>query len=103
MIKGTTPTIKYNLPFESSLIKSAEIVVMYVDANKEVLIVRNLEKCTLDDKSIQTVLTQEETLALPAPSTVEVQLRIVTKDDTILATVPEKVTVKRLLKEDVIE
>jgi hypothetical protein len=32
-----------------------------------------------------------------------VQLRIVTTDDTILATVPEKVTVKRLLKEDVIE
>lgn len=103
MIKGTTPTIKYNLPFESSLIKSAEIVVMYVDANKEVLIVRNLEKCTLGDKSIETVLTQEETLALPAPSTVEVQLRIVTTDETILATVPEKVTVKRLLKEDVIE
>ena len=102
MIKGTTPTIKYNLPFSSSLIKSAEIVVMYVDANKEVLIVRNLESCTIGDKSIEMKLTQEETLKLPAPSTVEVQLRIVTKDDTILATVPEKVTVKRLLKEDVI-
>ena len=103
MIKGTTPTIKYNLPFESSLIKSAEIVVMYVDANKEVLIVRKLEDCTLCEKSIETVLTQEETLKLPAPSFAEVQLRIVTTDDTILATVPEKVTVKRLLKEDVIE
>ena len=103
MIKGTTPTIKYNLPFESSLIKSAEIVVKYVDANKEVLIVRNMEECKRGDKSIETKLTQEETLALPAPSTVEVQLRIVTTDDTILASVPEKVTVKRLLKEDVIE
>ena len=103
MIKGTTPTIKYNLPFASSLIKSAEIVVMYVDANKEVLIVRDLENCTLGDKSISTVLTQEETLQLPAPSYAEVQLRIVTIDDTILATVPEKVTVKRLLKEDVIQ
>lgn len=103
MIKGTTPTIKYNLPFESSLIRSAEIVVMYVDANKEVLIVRNLDDCTLGEKSIETMLTQEETLRLPAPSSVEVQLRIVTTDETILATVPEKVTVKRLLKEDVIE
>lgn len=103
MIKGTTPTITYNLPFESSLIKSAEIVVMYVDANKEVLIVRNLVDCTLGKTSISTKLTQEETLKLPAPSSAEVQLRIVTTDDTILATVPEKVTVKRLLKEDVIE
>jgi hypothetical protein len=103
MIKGTTPTLQFKLPFDSSLIKKAEIVVMYVDANKEVLIVRNLEDCTLGDKSIETKLTQEETLKLPAPSTVEVQLRIVTTDDSILATVPEKVTVKRLLKEDVIE
>lgn len=103
MIKGTTPTIKYNLPFESSLIKSAEIVLMYVDANKEVLIVRNLDDCTLGDTSIETMLTQEETLQLPAPSFVEVQLRVVTTSDSILATVPEKVMVKRLLKEDVIE
>ena len=103
MIKGTTPTIKYNLPFESSIIKSAEIVLMYVDENKEVLIVRNLRDCTLGNKSIEAKLTQEETLKLPAPSYVEVQLRIVTLDNTILATVPEKVTVKRLLKEDVIE
>ena len=103
MIKGTTPTLHYKLPFESSYIKTAEIVVMYVDNNKEVLIVRGFEDCTLGDQSIETVLTQEETLQLPAPSTVEVQLRVVTTDDTIMATEPTRVTVKRLLKEDVIE
>ena len=103
MIKGTTPTLHYKLPFESSYIKTAEIVVKYVDNNKEVLIVRNFEECTLGDKSIETQLTQEETLQLPAPSTVEVQLRIVAIDNNVLATEPTKVTVKRLLKEDVIE
>ena len=103
MIKGTTPTLHYNLPFESSVIKSAEIVVEYVDANKKVQIVKQLGDCTLGDKCIETVLTQDETLQLPAPSTVEVQLRILTTDGTALATIPEKVTVKRLLKEDVIE
>lgn len=102
MIRGTTPTIRYNLPFQSSLIKSAEIVLEYVDANKKVLIEKKTEDCTLQENSIQAVLTQEETLQIPAPSIVEIQLRVVTTDGTIMATVPEKVTVKRLLKEDVI-
>ena len=103
MIKGTTPTLHYNLPIETSIIKSAEIVVEYVDANKKVQIIKVLDDCTLGDNHIEAVLTQEETLQLPAPSTVEVQLRILTIDGTALATIPEKVTVKRLLKEDVIE
>lgn len=103
MIRGTTPTIRYNLPFPSSLIKSAEIVLEYVDANKKVLIEKRTADCTLQENSIQAVLTQEETLQIPAPSIVEIQLRVVTIDGTIMATVPEKVTVKRLLKEDVIE
>ena len=103
MIKGTTPTLHYNLPIETSVIKSAEIVVEYVDTNKKVQIIKQLADCTLGDNYIEAVLTQEETLQLPAPSTVEVQLRILTTDGTALATIPEKVTVKRLLKEDVIE
>ena len=102
MIKGTTPTLQYNLPFASSLIKSAEIVVEYVDANKQVHIVKTLADCVLGEYSISTVLTQEETLQLPAPSTVNVQLRVLTTDDIALATETAKVSVKRLLKEDVI-
>ena len=103
MIKGTTPTLQFNLPFSTSLLKTAEIVVEYVDSNKRVLIVKPVEKCDFGEMSISTVLTQEETLQLPAPATVYVQLRVLTTDDKALATEVEKVTVKRLLKEDVIE
>lgn len=103
MIKGTTPSLYFNLPFASSIIKKAEITVEYVDANKRVLIVKTLEDCELGEKSIETQLTQEETLQLPAPSTVNIQLRVMTSDDTVLATDIYKVMVKRLLKEDVIE
>lgn len=103
MIKGTTPTLQFILPFDSSVIKTAEIVVEYIDANKSVQIVKTLEDCELKDNTIATMLTQEETLQLPAPTTVNVQLRILTTDDTVLATEVEKVSVKRLLKEDVIE
>lgn len=103
MIKGTTPTLHYNLPFETSIIKSAEIVVEYVDANKSVKIIKTLDDCVLGDSCISTSLTQEETLKLPAPSTVKVQLRVLTTDELVLATEIQKVTVKRLLREDVIE
>ena len=103
MIKGTTPTLLYNLPFEATNIKSAEIVLEYTDANKSVKIVKGFEDCTLEGTTISAVLTQEETLQIPAPTTVYVQLRVLTTDGIALATEVEGVTVKRLLKEDVIE
>lgn len=103
MIQGTTPTLLYTLPFSTSLIKSAEITIKYVDDLKKVLIKKTLEDCELGETSIGTRLTQEETLQFPAPASVFVQLRIVTTDDIILATEPYSVTVKKLLAEDVIE
>lgn len=103
MIQGTTPVLHFNLPFSASLIKSAEITLQYMDSYKNVLIVKNLEDCELGETSIATRLTQEETLQLPAPAVAYVQLRVLTTDDVALATEPHKITVKMLLKGDVIE
>lgn len=105
MIQGTTPILQYNLPFQTSVIKEAEITLQYTDAMKNVLIVKTLKngECELGEKSVSTKLTQEETLKLPAPATAKIQLRILTNDDVVLATEPCKVTVKKLLKKDVIE
>ena len=103
MIKGTTPTLQFNLPIETSTIKAAEVMVRYVDNNKEVVIVKTLDECKVDEMTITAQLTQEETLQLPAPSTVSIQLRVLTNDETALATEVQKVSVKKLLKEDVIE
>lgn len=103
MIQGTTPSLSFNLPFSTSLIKSAEITLQYNDSFKEVLIVKGLQDCEFGEKSISARLTQEETLKLPAPATARAQLRIVTTDNVILATEPYIVLVKELLKKDVIE
>ena len=102
MIRGTTPTLLFKLPFKASLIKSAEITIKYIDELKKVLITKTLEDCELGEKSIATRLTQEETLQFPAPAITNVQLRIMTTDDIVLATEPHVVTVKKLLAEDVI-
>ena len=103
MIQGTTPTLYFNLPFQASLIKSAEITLQYTDSYKNVLIVKTLDDCELGETSISTRLTQEETLRLPAPATARVQLRILTIDDVALATIKHKISVKELMKKDVIE
>ena len=103
MIKGTTPTLQFNLPIETSIIKSAEIVVQYVDNAKTVTIERSLEECEVGRNSISAVLTQEETLALPAPTIANVQLRIMTNDDKVLASRVIDVSINELLKESVLE
>lgn len=103
MIRGTTPTLLFNLPFSATLIKSAEITIKYVDGLKKVLILKSLEDCELGETSIATRLSQEETLQFPAPATVSVQLRVLTIDDIALATEPQAISVKKLLAEDVIE
>ena len=103
MIQGTTPTLHFNIPIEASAIKSAEIVVEYVDSNKRILIEKTTDDCVIGENCISTSLTQEETLQLPAPSFVHIQLRVLTTDEIALATDVFKVSVKRLLKEDVIE
>ena len=103
MIKGTTPTLQFNLPIDTSTIKAAEVMVRYVDNHKEVNIVKTLDECVATGNTITAMLTQEETLQLPAPSNVEIQLRVLTLDDVALASVIFTTTVKRLLKEGVIE
>lgn len=105
MIQGTTPILQFNLPFSSSVIKEAEITLQYTDAMKNVLIVKTLKngECELGESSISARLTQDETLNLPAPATVKIQLRILTNDDVALATKYHKKFVEELLKKDVIE
>ena len=103
MIRGTTPTLLFNLPFSASIIKSAEITIKYIDDFKKVLITKYLEDCELGETSIGARLTQEETLQFPAPAMVQVQLRILTTDGTALATDIYKVSVKKLLADEVIE
>lgn len=102
MIRGTTPTLEFVLPIETNAIISAEVMVQYVDKHKEITITKTLDECNVGDNTITARLTQEETLKLPAPSTVDVQLRVLTDDGTALATEVKKVSVKRLLKESVI-
>lgn len=99
IIQATTPTIVYVLPFSTADVKTAEITLKYVDNNKKILITKPTELCEFDENTISTMLTQEETARLPAPADAEVQLCITTADDKVMATIVERVSIRRLLKE----
>lgn len=71
-MRGTTPRLTFDLPFETS-----KLVVAYITLvqNGETVIEKTLNDCIIGDKSIHVQLTQEETLSLSPAYSVKVQFR----------------------------
>jgi hypothetical protein len=99
MIRGTTPTFIFSLPFDVSNIKSAYITIKsrWTEVEKAVT------DCSLNGTTITVKLTQEETLALPESQIAGVQLRVLTNDNEALASDVFPIKVEEILKEGVIE
>ena len=99
MIRGTTPTHTFTIPFDVSGIKTVKIIY----AQDDVVIVEKLtESCVLDGMSIKTTLTQEETLKFDHKKAVQIQIRILTSGGTALASIVEQVGVSKLLDSEVL-
>lgn len=99
MIRGTTPTHIFEIPFDSSLLKRVQIT--YTQAGQN-LVVKNIEDCVLDGCSITVKLTQEETFKFSHKKNVEVQIRVLTNDDTAMATTIREVPIGRVLNDEVL-
>ena len=82
MIRGTTPTLKFGLPFEVSLIEKASIAL---SQNGSVIIDKSLDDCEVEEKTLILKLSQSETLKLRSETDTEIQVRIRTHDGTALA------------------
>lgn len=82
MFKGTTPTHTFNIPIDSSLVKTAKIT--YTQRDKEVLVKRT-EDCTFEGKKIVTKLCQEDTFKFEHNTIVTIQLRVLTNSGDVLA------------------
>lgn len=96
MIRGTTPTHTFTLPFEASAIQSVKIIY----AQDDVVVCEKLTKdCTLSGSTVVTTLTQEDTLKFDHKKVAQIQLRILTAGGQALASVIEKVGVSQLLDE----
>ena len=102
MTQGTTPTLQFKLPntIKASDITEAQILISYEGRGKRVFIDKKYtdDKVVIDKTNniIFTELSEAETLKLPAPAIVGVQLRIIIRQ-TALATEIYNIEVKKLL------
>ena len=100
MIRGTTPSHIFQLPFNTDTLK--EIRISY--AQDDIVIVeKTTEDCTLEADTITVKLTQEETLKFIHGKTAKIQLKVKLLDGNTLATYPLRVDVGEILNEEVLE
>lgn len=99
MIRGTTPTLEFVLPFETDLIEEAFITL---SQKKQVVIDKPISECQCNGDTVIVRLSQEETLLLNCECTTEIQLRVRTKNGDALASQIIPVSTGRILKDGVV-
>lgn len=100
MIRGTTPTHIFELPFDTDLIDKVKVVYAQDD---RVVFTKEQAECTLEANVVSVKLTQEETLKLDCRKYVQIQLRVLTKEGEALASEIKTVDVKKCLESKVLE
>lgn len=98
MIRGTTPTHTFELPFAVDDIDQVRIV--YAQEGSEILVKTNSD-CTLEDSTIRVKLTQDDTLGFKAPGPVEIQIRVLMTNGDVLASSVMRVPVGVCLDNEV--
>jgi molybdopterin-biosynthesis enzyme MoeA-like protein len=98
MIRYTTPTLIFKLPFEASYLSNAYITIKQSDATIE----KTLDDCTLSEKTLSVILTQEDTGKLAAGKETRLQVRCTGNDNKKYASKIKKLRVDDVLKEGVI-
>lgn len=99
MIKGTTPTHTFNIPFDTDMVDEVKIVYAQDD---QVILEKDTTDCALDAQTISVTLTQEDTFLFNHKKAVEIQLRILTLGGDALASIPEKIGVSKCLDAEVL-
>lgn len=100
MIRGTTPTHTFTLPFDTSMI--SKLRVIYQQSDRTVL-VKTEKDCTMEGNTISYKLTQAETLRFDSNTTVEIQIRVLTETGEALVSRVHKTSVGICLENDVLK
>jgi hypothetical protein len=100
MIRGTTPTHTFNIPFDTSLVDEVKITYAQED---EIVLTKGTSDCVLDGSTIQVTLSQEDTFKFDQNKfSVQIQLRILTKSGEVLASIIEHVGLSKCLDDEVL-
>jgi len=73
MIRGTTPTLTFTLPFSTDEIDETYVTFAQHRMTK---VEKTLDDCTLNGNKLSVKLTQKDTLAFESDTKVEIQLGI---------------------------
>lgn len=96
MIRGTTPTLEFMLPFSTDMIAEAFVTL---SQNKQIVIDKMLCDCICNENKLTVKLTQAETLELQCDCKTEIQIRCKTLDGDALASDIISVNTDRILKD----
>lgn len=99
MIRGTTPTLEFEIPFETEIISEAFVTL---SQKEKVVLDKHLSECMCEGNKLSVSLTQEETLQLDCRCVTEIQLRVRLKDGNALASQIIPVITERILKDGVV-
>ena len=99
MIRGTTPTLEFTLPFDTEFLAEAYITIAQ---NNEAVIDKAMEECVAEGNKLSVQLTQEETLRLKHEYMSEIQIRVRTKEGVALASGIIRKDTGRILRDGVI-
>jgi hypothetical protein len=100
MIRGTTPTHIFTIPFDTALI--ADLRISYAQCGKEV-VVKKKEDATLDGQTITVKLSQEETFNFDCSKRVLVQVRVLTLGGEAVSSEVMVVSVEQCLNNEVLK
>lgn len=96
MIRGTTPTLQFSLPFNPELLSVLYVTISQKDA---VVIEKDLAACEIDGQRVTCRLTQKDTLKLNVKRPVDIQVRAKTSNGDALASRIFTVSAERILKD----
>jgi len=99
LIRGTTPTLEFALPFPADQLAEAFVTISQRGA---VVIDKPLTECACDGNTLTVRLMQEETLLLQCDCSSEIQIRARTVEGEAIASDIIPVTTARILKDGVI-
>ena len=99
MIRGTTPTLEFLMPFDTGQLAEAYVTL---SQNGAVVLDKALNDCQCGGQKLSVRLTQEETLKLQDEIITEIQIRARTVEDEAMASNIIRVSTGRILKEGVI-
>ena len=100
MIRGTTPTHTFTLPFDVSNISKLKIIYAQNDSQ---IFCKGIEDCKLNGNTVSVSLTQSETLKFDHKKMVQIQLRVLSGGGDSLVSNVFNTSVGECLDNEVLE